>query len=168
MHSNRHPKEFWFGPDMSIELYLLVKTLSIKGWNYRNCFQLVHYVAPSTSPTPLPEEVPPRGKSFTPQRIASNEAKEATTLSTPPPHVNNHSGPRGKEFPWTMRLWPIPEAWDQKVCVFFWLTSTFSSQPEHIKCFQSCHCTKQIRCWGHAFSPWCQEILCRRNYISFM
>lgn len=53
MHPNGHSEEFWFGPDMSIELYLLVNTLSIKGWNYRNCFQLVHYVAIPITPTPL-------------------------------------------------------------------------------------------------------------------
>ena len=35
VHPNWHPKEFWLGPDMSIELYLLIKTLSIKGWNWR-------------------------------------------------------------------------------------------------------------------------------------
>lgn len=99
VHPNGHSEEFWFGPDMSIELYLLVNTLSIKGWNYRNCFQLVHYVAIPITPTPLTQRKNGlQGENPSPlQRIASNEAN--CLLYAVPPVQATIQGPAGRNFP---------------------------------------------------------------------
>lgn len=103
VHTNRHPKEFWFGPDMSIELYLLVKTLSIKSWNCRNCFRSVHYVGITTPPTLLTRRTSSKGEILYP-------SKEVSWMRPCTPNASNHSGPRGPGLPWTMKLWQIPKA----------------------------------------------------------
>lgn len=106
MHPNGHSKEFWFGPDMSIELYLLVKALSIKGWNWMEIVFISTLSSHNhlSNALSLEKERVPWGKPSTPLRTASNEARNVTVFEPVSPNTGNHSGPCGQELPWTTKL----------------------------------------------------------------